>query len=532
MLARRLRSLEARRQARREAQAQRQRVERAERARQELKRLRIVAATLLALTLTSLLAVVYAHRSRQQAITAAETTQAVTDFLVKDVLAGTNPYHRPSRDLTLREVLKRAAVRVDPTLAGQPEAARQVHLALSSALSAVWDKEAALHHARRHEALSAQTQGIGSEQHLGALNWVKHQLIYLGRLDEFCAVAAGMQPLMQGRADHGHPLRDVVRRVDALSCRFVAGDSAGFDAEATALMREIEARRPATTEAIWQAHPFFARYYWWGLGDLGKAIGIHRRLVELASAEFGQKHLITSLFREELASALSGFGEFEAAEQALDRAESDIKTWLGESGEAGAEPARFTLPFRAMLRLNQGRFAEAGELALANREQVLVTEWRTSDVEWMSAWLLAETQQLNGRCDAALEVTSSALAPRPAQGSHWYSYSLSMPLYQVAADCLREKGDLEAARAVLAQIPQQVIDRYPPGSPFLAFFLRARGLLHAASGQDEAARRDLARVLAILEPLDPQRRSWRVARSREELARLSRCAIASLGDSA
>lgn len=517
LLAERLRTLDLRRRQRLEAQAQRQRTERSERLRQELKRWRFAAAALLALALTALAAGGYAYRSRQQALAAADTTQAVTDFLVQDLLAGANPFKLPARDLSLRDVLTRAALKVDAHLAGRPEAARRVHIALSAALSAVWETEAALHHGYRYAELTAQTLGSDSPEYLGALNWIKYHLIQLGRMDDACRVADRIAKRMPAEGWRS-PLARAVQRMDVLGCRVVHGDTTGFDTQASVLMRDIEAGRPQTTEAIWQAHPMLARYHWWGLGELPAAIATHRRLVALATEEFGEQHLITALQRLELGGSLSAFGDFEAAEQELARAESEVRAWMGTSEEASAQTARFTLPFRAMHRLNQGRFAEAEALALANRAHTPATERRMSDAEWVSDWLLAETHQLRGRCDLALAVTNRALASPTQLDAHWYAYSLRMPVHQVAADCLRERGDLVAARAVLDAIPAAVIDRYPPNSPFLAFFLRARGLLQAAEGRSEAARTDLQRVVAILEPLDPGRRSWRLRRAQEELA--------------
>lgn len=519
LLADRLRNLETRRQQRREDEAQSRRVERAERAREELKRLRVVAGALLALTVTAMVAGGYAYYSKRQAITAAETTQAVTDFLVKDLLGVANPWNAPARDLTMRKVLKRAAAKVDPNLAHLPEAAREVHLALSTALSAVWEKEAALHHARRYAELTAQSLGTASDQYFGALNWIKNQFIYLGRMEDACGVVDEMAAL-SGQLDRPSFLRLAVQRMDALACRVVAGDLADFDSQASALLRDIDDHRVEASDAIWEAYPLLARYYWWGAGDLEKAATVHRRLVELAVQKFGERHFITSLFREEWAGNLSALGDFDAAEREMARADSDIRAWIGESGDVGTQAARFTLPFLAMHRLNQGRFAEAEALALANRENVPVTEQRVSDVEWVSAWLLAESHQLNNHCDLALEVTSQALAPRPRGDVHWYAYSLSMPVHQVAADCLRERGDLAGAWAVLDRIPPEVIAAYPEKSPFLAFFLYARGLLYMHEGENDLARADLGRVVELFEALDPKGASWRVARAREDLARI------------
>lgn len=517
LLADRLRNLKVRRAGRIEEEAQRLGVERAGRVRQELMRLRVAAGVLLGLTITAAAAGGYAYYSRKQAIAAAQTTQAVTDFLVKDLLSVANPWNAPARDLTLREVLKRAAAKVDPKLADRPEAARQVHGTLSLALSAVWEKEEALHHARRHAELTAQSLGTGSDEYLVALHWIKNQFIFLGRMADACRVADDMAAWIRGHRQSF--LRLAVQRTDALACRVVAGDFADFDAQASALLRDIEDHRPQASEAIWQAHPLLARYYWWGLGDPGKAATIHRRLVDLAAEEFGDRHFITSLYREEWANNLSALGEFDAAEREMIRAESDIRAWIGESGDV-TQAARFTLPFLAMHRLNQGRFAEAEALALANRANTPTTERRVSDVEWVSAWLLAEAHQLNNRCDRALEVTSQALAPSSRSDASWYAYSLGMPVHQVAADCLRERGDLAGAWAVLDRIPPAVIANYPGKSPFLAPFLRARGLLHLREGKFDQARADLGRVVELMEGLDPKGVSWRLARAREDFARL------------
>lgn len=516
LLATRLRTLEQRRKQQAEEKAQRERAERAQRLRQELKRLRVVAAVMLLLTIAAVTAGGIAYYAQKRAVAAAATTQAISDFLTKDLLGSADPWNAPVRDLTLKAVLKRAADKVDEKLASQPEAARQVHLTIGSALLSVRDSGPALYHAERYAELTGQLFGAASFERVRALNWIKRQLVYLGRMDDACGLAEEIGALIQQqRAPAYRHL--IIQRFDDLMCRHIRGGVANFDAEASALLRDLESHPSDIANVALTMFPLLARHYWWGAGELEKAGALHRRALDLSVKESSEHHFETIGFRYELAGNLSTLDRFEEAERELQRADADVRAWIGESGEFELAGERVKLLFWSIHRLYQGRFEEAEALAVRYHAIVHATELGGSDVERVSWWLLAEAYQMQNRCDLALPVTSKALAQNKLTPRTWYDHALSLKIYEVAADCLRQQGKIADAWAVLNRLPPEVLAKFPERSPFLSFYYRARGLLYLHEGKTEEARADLTRALKLAEQAHP---SWRLKRAREDLARV------------
>jgi eukaryotic-like serine/threonine-protein kinase len=136
-LARRLRSLDARRDQRRAEVEARQEAERLRQALQRTgkrrRRLAWFSAALLAvLTVVSFLAVEM-RLAQDQARIEANTAAAVNDFLIQDLLGQANPMIAGRSDVGVREVLDVAAAKVGSRFADRPASEAAVRLALGSA---------------------------------------------------------------------------------------------------------------------------------------------------------------------------------------------------------------------------------------------------------------------------------------------------------------------------------------------------------------------------------------------------------------
>jgi tetratricopeptide (TPR) repeat protein len=79
----------------------------------------------------------------------AAISEAVSAFLSQDLLAQANPYHLPgNEEVSLMEVLDRAAAKVDESFADQPEVRASLHHTLAETYNGLGKKEVALKHAR------------------------------------------------------------------------------------------------------------------------------------------------------------------------------------------------------------------------------------------------------------------------------------------------------------------------------------------------------------------------------------------------
>jgi len=91
----------------------------------------------------------------------AAISEAVSAFLSQDLLAQANPYNAPgNEDVSLAEVLDRAAAKVDERFADQPEVRASLHHTLAETYHGLGKKEVALKHAREAAAIFESVHGF------------------------------------------------------------------------------------------------------------------------------------------------------------------------------------------------------------------------------------------------------------------------------------------------------------------------------------------------------------------------------------
>ncbi len=113
-----------------------------------------------------------------------QTAQAIADFLNHEILASADPEYEPNRDITLREVLDRAATSMQIQFEGTPLVAASIHETIGNAYLGLGAYVAAGRHLR--EAIQRRTNALGAK-HPKTLE-VRYQLgavlIEEGRIDE------------------------------------------------------------------------------------------------------------------------------------------------------------------------------------------------------------------------------------------------------------------------------------------------------------------------------------------------------------
>jgi tetratricopeptide (TPR) repeat protein len=108
------------------------------------------------------------HQAQDQAAIA----KAVNDFLTKDLLAQANPGNGANADVTVRELLDRAAAKVEGQVTNQPLVEAAIHLTVGNSYQWLGDCDKAAAHLRRAVALRSQRLGPDHPDTLDAL----HQL--------------------------------------------------------------------------------------------------------------------------------------------------------------------------------------------------------------------------------------------------------------------------------------------------------------------------------------------------------------------
>jgi len=197
-LAERLRKLEERREVRTVELAALRRVEIARIALNELRRTRVYALLLLLLTGVAAAGGVAAYRARNDAVAAAGTADAVSGFLMEDVLRVDASLVRPT-ETSYESLLTRAAAVAGSRLKGQPEAAAKVHWLLGGRLLEIGQFQGAATQLERALALFTAMYGRDADQTLMTLDQLARVYIENGRGVEALALSDEMGRLWSSR---------------------------------------------------------------------------------------------------------------------------------------------------------------------------------------------------------------------------------------------------------------------------------------------------------------------------------------------
>jgi serine/threonine protein kinase/tetratricopeptide (TPR) repeat protein len=246
-------------------------------------------------------ALAQSEASRKQA-------KAINDFLTEDLLTQAEPAHNAPEDhVTLLEVLDRAAAKVGPRFADQPELESALRQTIASTYHglASWEKAEAqrrslLDAARRRDPRSAE-----SYQALGELG---HILRHRGRRD--AAVMKMAETAAEGLEHTLGP--DHPSTLDTLEHLALAYRDAGKLPEAIALYERV---RDARIAKLGPDHPdtlvtldnLAAAY--WSAGKLPEAIALYERVRDGEVAKLGPDHPDTLQTLNDLAGAYRAAGK-------------------------------------------------------------------------------------------------------------------------------------------------------------------------------------------------------------------------------
>ena len=364
----------------------------------------LATATAIVLVLAAGLAVITAQTV--ETIRAERRAQIVADFLAA-MLDGVRPSVAMGRDTTLlREILDKAAARVNTELEAQPEARASVCIVIGRAYFELGDYVKAEAMFRQARALGARLRG-GQDHLVGtALNGLAAALQVQGKLAE--AEATGREAVAVLRKDYGNDDGEL-----ALSLNTLAGVLSKEDKpkEAELALREALAieKRHLGNEA-----PEVAMT----LGNLGTVLVKQGRISDgepmvrdalaMQKRLLGPEHPQIALTLNNLAAVLAQQGRTEEAERMLRESLVKRKKVLGNEHPDVAN----SLANLAGTLLNQGRWAEAE--ALFREELVLSRKLHGNDHPEVANSLnnLAETLVSQQKLAEAEALHREALAMR------------------------------------------------------------------------------------------------------------------------
>jgi DNA-binding winged helix-turn-helix (wHTH) protein/tetratricopeptide (TPR) repeat protein len=527
-LAERLRSLDARREARAAEVAARLRAERVRRVQEELRRMRAAVALLVALTVAAAAAGVTAYRARDAAVEATATAKAVSDFLMEDVLRMDSGLLKPS-ETSYEAMLQRAATEVGIRLKDQPAAAANIHTLLGRRYQEIGRFEVALEQYERAVALSTEFYGGAAESTLIALDRLAWMYLESGRTTEALALAERIRSLWRLRLAPSDPATLVVgTRIARIA--LVAGDYAAAELELrTTIKQEKDFESEQARRLVQQ---------WLGITSIrgnvrDLALAYCDLLLGVNVLEESGDDLVESELRAR--QAHSSFSELLGTEAELTNIASlglaMVLSAAGQTAEAEeyvslsrrywdkAIPAAHfahALPLLAMgrVRMEQRRFSEAAAafekaVGLCKEGGGCPDRFR-AELQFDFGLALKE----DGQVRAALATLRSSLDAQRRIFPPKHPASLRTRV--AIADALRVAGNLEEASSTLSEASQHASAAQKITGQVRADLRRTEGLILLQKGDVKAA------VMKLQEAAEIHNRRagaahWRTQRARAEL---------------
>jgi non-specific serine/threonine protein kinase len=449
-----------------------------------------------------------ARRARNEAAASAAISQAVSDFLGKDMFGVLQAEQRPVKNLTVKELLDAASAQVEKRFANAPEAAAQVHAALGSSYSALEYAGESAAHLERALALYQAQQGSGSEREVEtAAQLVELKYLFGGlqqALPEFEAVLAhGDQ-----RLGKHHPA--VLRLRQRIISFGYSHDLQRAVQELRLLIKDALGAKPIPEALVGESEQLLGQALV-TLAEFDQAERVLRGSIERLSRAFGTEHQRVALARMSLGNALGELERYAEAEKELAQAERIARRWAVD------ERSGYYLAIRAdqsELHLRQNR---AGKAETILKEVLAALPAASSGEVDQSApirKLLAEALHAQGRAAEAVSEMRAALASSEKEAGPQHRRTVRIRI--ALADLLREQQRAAEARVLLEGIEPEAIRMLPPRHPVLAELRRSEGLLALHDRRLEVARTALNEALQILQfRYGPDH--WRTRQVRAEL---------------
>jgi len=445
---------------------------------------------LIAGTITATTLAISEARQRAEAQRQAEIANAVNRFLNEDLLAQADPYNEPDRDITLREVVDRAAERVEERFEDQPVVRAAVRYTLGETYENLGDFEAAEVSYRSAAELRETSHGAGAPETLAAWNALAGTLFQMARDDETAALLESKLPILRSSLGDDHPLT-----LNALNTLALVYDAQGRPEMAIdAYFEAIEAHRrvfgvedPETLTAMNNLALIYS--------DQGRYDEAEPLLVEILDVRrraLGNEHPDTILSLASLGFHHTVTGEFGKAEPLLREAAETGRRVLGSDHHWQTN----NLNLLADLYRRLERYDEAEPLfleAIESQRRTLGDDHPLT-LRSMSGliWVYANT----GRNDRAEEAAREVLRYRVASVGD--SHPQTLGTTNALAAVLREAGRPGEALVLLEKTLPTAREVLSGDSRVLGLLLTNHGRCLDAVGRAREAGKSLEEGYEVL----------------------------------
>ena len=528
-VARRLRTLDARR---RELAAEREARAKAERARHLFERARarrfglvLAFGALCAGLIASTTLFLQARRAQQLTVVAAAQSRAVKEFLSKDVFAPVSSGTEPVRDMTVSQLLIRAGDEIDSRFASQPEVAAELHYVIGRSFQSFLETSQAVKHFRQALDLGEHLSGQGSQAAMRSASELIQEDYFVGKLAE--TIGRYNDILAAGRRQVGERAPEVLDlRLNLARGYYLLGAWNSASRMFQDLLADIAS--PAVRPELIGTAEF---YYGQLLTDLAEPVEAEHHLrhaLDALSASLGERHVMVIEAHSALGRALADSGRFTEAAGELTKAHELALKWAPLPSWIETRPRFFT----ALMFLHEDQPAKAEPLLAdivryqeANEPAYLtLSEGMTPELDHTGpvSQALGEAYARQGKLSEAIETLQrAAVVTEKACASAGHPQVISVKLS--LAEALIEDHRSEDARRVVSSIQTSQLDALSPAHPILAQWYRVNGLLHLGENDVGEARSALAHARDVFQRLYGPK-DWRVLRAKQDLQLIARTA--------
>jgi non-specific serine/threonine protein kinase/serine/threonine-protein kinase len=438
------------------------------------------AAVLVSLTaglVATSLALRQANAARREAEQHAAVAEAVSRFLDADLLGAGNPHRPGDRELSVRELLDRAANRIEKGFQGPPTVEAGVRSSLSDAYWGLGLREAAV--TQRERALAIQRRELGPE-HAATLNSAAElsaALRDVGRTQESEEILATALPAARRALGPDHVTTLALERVEGQLAH-----SRGELERAERLFKAVleKAERGAGDTLL-------AARLTSDLGSIADRLGRPGRLERARSVyeayrrHHGDDHDQTAVAMLNLAVMLAREGRLDEAEPMLRAVLERHRRILGEEHE---RTVMDKIALSGVLR-RKGRLEEARQLAEEAylKSAAVRGPFEALQVRGNLARVLRDQGELAAAAGHLEEIV--AVARRELGAKHDLTGRFLLDLGQVLTQ-LRRTAKAESA---LLEAHQLLLAAVGPAHPFVREAAQSLADLYEGSGSADKARR-------------------------------------------
>lgn len=519
LVARNIRSLPERREQLRQAREAEARAERTqrllERARARRLGLMVAFATLLVGLVLSTFLFLRAREARSASEIAAARSQAVTEFVSKDVFEPVSSGVEPVKELRVIELLERAGKRIDSRFARQPEVASELHYIIGRSLNEFYETGSALTHFNRALELGRRLHGEGSIAALRSATELVELDYTTGKLP--ANIARYEDTLAAGRATLPATSDAVLQLRRQLAFgRHLLGEWQRAAQLTKALLADVAAAGVNDPRLRGRTNLMYGKALT-SLAQAGDADPVLRSAIRDLSDALGANHGEVAEARDTLGRALTIAGKYDEARLQLDEADALARRWEPDVTWRAVRPRLY----KAFLDIEIGRVEDALPTLrwIVNFQDEHAGQNPELDHTGIVRQALGEILLHQGQVTESIAVLEKAVrVSELADGmQHPNTRSIRLSL----ADALLAAPAAESVHRRIEQFASEDLRDLPALHPFAIQRDRIRGLLALHDGNNATAAAALQRAVSSSERLYGSAH-WRTAKLQTELLRATR----------